>query len=436
VVAVLALAAPAAARAELVAPGVSAGALAVAADGAPRVAYVQGRELVLATRAETGWTSGRAATLPGPAGSVAGIAVSASGRVAVLAEAANGRWLVLYERTAATTRLSSLLPRLPAGARIGRAGLALDGRGLPVVAYAEWRPSGRTFLRLVRLEGRRYRPRPVTRRGFPPSDVPPAAAPVLLRNGSIRVVEAYGGGRGGSAAIDWMPQRADWLGQFLYSSPLAALVGGVSAAAAQGGVYAAWTVGFPQLGKLGVVLARHGTPVETALALDDAVLAGLALGAQGPVLAATAVVATVEGALTAALVRGSGGTVAELDGAAASIAAVPAGSQQVLLVLDGALQWFALPVAPLPRVTLAASPAPGGVALTGTVEGAAGSVTIYRERAGAPRVAIASAPLAPDGSFSAFDAAPAGPAFYRAVFTEPRTGLPAASLLRSPVGGG
>src|SRR2546429_272000 len=82
----------------------------------------------------------------------------------------------------------------------------------------------------------------------------PPAAPVVMRNGTVRVVEAYGGS-GGSAAIDWVPQRTDWLGQFLYSSPLAALAGGVSAAAApDGAVHAAWTVGFPTLGTLSVVL--------------------------------------------------------------------------------------------------------------------------------------------------------------------------------------
>ena len=89
--AVLALAAPVAARAELVAPGIASGALAIAFDGSPRVAYVQGTALVLASRTESGWTSGRVAGLPGAGGLVAGIAVAPSGRVAVLAEARTGR---------------------------------------------------------------------------------------------------------------------------------------------------------------------------------------------------------------------------------------------------------------------------------------------------------------------------------------------------------
>ena len=199
---------------------------------------------------------------------------------------------------------------------------------------------------------------------------------------------------------------------------------------------AAWTVGFPTLGTLSVVLARHGRRAESALVLDDAVLAGLALTPAGPEVAATDVVGGADGVLTAALLRDAAGATLELDGAAASVAATPGGSTQLLLAGDDGLEWYAVPAA-APRVTLTATSGPGGVALSGTVQGAtAGSVTLYRERPGAERVAIASAPLSPDGSFSAVDDAPGGPAFYRAVFTEPVTGLPAASLLRSAVGAG
>jgi hypothetical protein len=423
-VVVLALAAPAVARAELIATGVASGALAVGPDGPPRVAYVDGSALVLATRTPSGWTSERVARLPGTGGVVAGIAVSPAGRVTVLAEASSGRWLVLWERTRA---LRSLLPHLPTGARIGRAGLALDRSGLPVVAYAEWRRSKRTFLRVVRFSRGRYRTSGVTRGGFPPSDVAPAATPVLLPNGAVRVVEAYQSG--GSAAIDWMPQRHDWLGQFLYTSPLAALVGGgIWAAASPAGVYAAWTVGFPQLGTIAVVLAHHGTPVESELAFDDAVLAGLALGGDGPTLAATA---PVGDGLRAALVRGPDGSTIELDGAAAAIAPGP----QVLLARNGGLEWYALPPV-LPHVSLTATPVPSGVALSGSVSGTTGgSVTLYRESPG-ERVAIASAPLSPDGSFGPIDDAPSGPAFYRAVYVDPASGVPIAMLLRSAVAPG
>jgi hypothetical protein len=434
-VAACALAAPAVARAELVAPGVASGALAVARDGSPFVAYVRGRSLFLTTRS-SGWKSERVAVLPASGGSVAGITVAASGRVAVLAEAADGRWLVLYERSRKLVRSTSLLSRLAAGARIGRAGLAFDRRGLPVVAYAEWQPSGKTFLRLVRFERGRYRAHRVTRRGFPPSPVAPSAAPVLLPNGAVRVVEAYGAGAAGSAAIDWMPQRNDWLGQFIYSSPLAALAGGVQAVAGPAGVYAAWTIGFPQLGRLAVVLAHHGTPVETALAREDSVLAGLALGPGGPLLATNDVVPAGDGVLTAAVLLDLGVATVELDGAAAGIAAPANGAPQVLLAREAGLEWYATPAGPAPQVTLGAARVGDGMALSGSVSGAAGgAVTIYRERAGESRVLVASAPLSPDGSFSALDAGGAAGAFYRAVYVEPVTGLPVASLLRSPVSG-
>jgi len=418
-VVVLALAAPAVVRAELVASGVAAGALAAGADGPPRVAYVDGAVLFLATRTPAGWTKEGVARLPGRGGRVAGIAVSPAGRVAVLAEGASGRWLVLWERL----RTTSLLPRLAAGARIGPAGLALDRHGLPVVAYAEWRPSRRTFLRLLRFVQGRYRATAVTRRGFPASGVAPAAAPVVLPNGTIRVVEAYGDR--GSAAIDWMPQRNDWLGQFLYTSPLAALAGPVFAAAGPEGVSAAWTVAFPSLGRVAVVVAQHTTPVQSELVLEDAVLGGLVLSPDGPVVAGTALVG---GGLTAALVREPDGSLLELDGAAAAIAPGP----QLLVGRNGGLEWYPIPAAPS-SVALAATSTPGGVALSGTVGGAAsgGSVTIYRERPGEARVAIASAPLAADGSFGPVADSPGAPAFYRAVYVEPPAGLPVASLLRS-----
>src|SRR5207244_11463882 len=120
------------------------------------------------------------------------------------------------------------------------------------------------------------------------------------------------------------PQRNDWLGQFLYSSPIGALLGGVSASAGADGVYAAWTVGFPRLGKIGVVLAHHGRPVQSSIVLDDAVLAGLALGAAGPVLAATAVVDAGAAILSAGVLRDAGGAAIQPAGAAGGVAAAPA----------------------------------------------------------------------------------------------------------------
>jgi hypothetical protein len=83
-------------------------------------------------------------------------------------------------------------------------------------------------------------------------------------------------------------------------------------------------------------------------------------------------------------------------------------------------------------VSLTATPAPAAIALSGRVTDAAGgAITIYRERPGEPRVAVASTPLASDGSFAAQDAPGPGRFLYRAVYSG--AGLPAAALLRSSV---
>jgi hypothetical protein len=70
----------------------------------------------------------------------------------------------------------------------------------------------------------------------------------------------------------------------------------------------------------------------------------------------------------------------------------------------------------------------------GRVEGAPdGLVQIYRE-VPTGRAALGSAELGADGSFSFQDAAPTSPTLYRAVYVDAVTGIPYASLLRSPVG--
>ena len=76
------------------------------------------------------------------------------------------------------------------------------------------------------------------------------------------------------------------------------------------------------------------------------------------------------------------------------------------------------------------------VFVTGGSRGIGKAIALRFAELGAARVAIGSSPLSADGSFSALDDAPGGPAFYRAVFTDPETGLPTASLLRSAVGPG
>jgi hypothetical protein len=68
--------------------------------------------------------------------------------------------------------------------------------------------------------------------------------------------------------------------------------------------------------------------------------------------------------------------------------------------------------------------------VTGTVEGAAsGSVRIYRELPGAAPDLLGTAPLI-GGSYAFADRSPLEPLLYRAVYVDPRSGVPYAALLR------
>src|SRR5206468_6806510 len=144
----------------------------------------------------------------------------------------------------------------PDGARdlLGPAGLALDLHGRPVVAYALWHASHRTVLRLVRTDARgAFRTKAVTRKGFPETQTLASAAPVVMPNGQIRVVETFA-----PAAIEWSPIPGDWIGQFLHSSALGVPTGVIATAASDATLYAAWTEAYPTLGPPAVVLAVHG----------------------------------------------------------------------------------------------------------------------------------------------------------------------------------
>jgi hypothetical protein len=250
----------------------------------------------------------------------------------------------------------------------------------------------------------------VTRDGFPPSPTLPAATPVLMPSGRIHVVETYA-----PAAIEWRPIPGDWEGQFLHSSALGAPTGAVTAAVAGSTLYAAWTEAYPTLGPPAVVLAEHGTRARSAIALENAVLAGLAITPDGPELAANRCVAgSCLGLLGAA----------GLDGVVAGFAAAPAGTRDVLLATDEGLDWYRSPGKPSLAVSLARD-------LTGRVAGATGgSVTLYREHPDSPRTAVGVFPVAADGTFAASDptATPVAAA-YRVVYVDPATSLPYAALL-------
>jgi hypothetical protein len=163
----------------------------------------------------------------------------------------------------------------------------------------------------------------------------------------------------------------------------------------------------------------HASQTFSGVALEDAVLADLVVTPSGAELAANRCVAD---AVCEALVAGH-----ELDGIVAGYAAEPDGARQVLL--DGAdgLAWYRSPTALGVTVTLTST---SGL-LTGRVRGAqGGSVVVYRELSGGTRTAVATVPLAADGSFTASDPTlgPAAPAAYRAVYVD-ANGIPYAALL-------
>ena len=209
----LALLLPGTAEAEVVAPGVSQGALAVARDGSPRVAWIEGRRLLLATR-DGSWRPTSIATLPTVDGRVAGVSENA-----VLVE---GRrtWIRLVVRSGSRWRVL-VVADAPKRTLLGVSGFALDASGRPAAAYALQEADNATSLHLVRLatSGRLTRTR-ITQKGFPTSLVPPAAAPVLWPDGTIRVVESFS--QRGANAILWRREGKRWWGRVLHASALGA----------------------------------------------------------------------------------------------------------------------------------------------------------------------------------------------------------------------
>ncbi len=393
------------ARAESVVAGPVADArLARGPDDAPVAAYVAGGVLSVAVRGDGAWP---AATLqlPSPYVELDGLAVDASGRASVLVREVSGAWLGLATQTGSGWLWRLIRPdtRL---ALIGPSGLALDRQGRPVVAYAVWFPSRKTFLRLVRTgTSGALTTSAVTRKGFPPTQTLAAAAPVVLGSGEVRVVETYL-----PAAIEWRTIPGDWIGQFLHTTALGVPTGSVFAAAVGSIVYAAWTEAFPTLGPPGVVLAVRSKTVSSSVALENAALAGLALTPDGPELAANR---CVSDGVCGGLVAGSG-----VDGIVAGYTGGADGTRDVLLATAGGLEWFRSPGPFAVRVTLTPQ-------LTGRVDGASGgSVRIYREPT---RTLVATVPVAPDGSFVGADptATPVASA-HRAVYVS--GGIPYAAL--------
>jgi len=413
--------------------------LALGAKGTPHAAYVRGTKVVLSTRTAKGrWRSSNIGSAS--AGSqVKAFTVGSRGPVA-LVQSADGRRIFLVRRVTVGWQTIRIAGSLPAGMRLGWPGLALDKKGLPVVAYTRWSSANLTSrLLLVRVDARgRLASRRITYEGFPQSFVPPPAKPVIV-GGRIDVIESYGY-HGVVGTIEWYPNKHTWTGLFIDAGvgdfPLGPVLAGHTRT---GRVYAAWTESMLGLGEAPVTLAERGRLAKSEFVLDRALATGLALPASGPEVAANEWVDAGELDLggneqlwAGTVVRGKAGI--ELDGWIAGFAASPRGGRDLLLGGPGGLRWFRAAHGLATRVSLAADGDEGaGVQLSGTVLGVnTGRVTLYRERPGSPRQTIGKATITA-GAFSFADNPTVRPLLYRAVYTDPTTGIPYASLLRVPV---
>jgi hypothetical protein len=412
------------ASAEVVARGVADGMVTVLPRGAPAVAYARGQTLFVSRRTATGrWRAAFAAGEQGPL---------------LLTTGPNDRTLTLFRRAGRGWRRTALVTRLDAGVVLGAPGLAVDRSGLPVVAYTRWRSRKHlSQLVLVRVGPSGVRAEKVTTNGWPASYVAPPAAPVVLPDGAIHVVEGFGF-LGTVGTIEWYRTGRTWTGQYLSGDQGDWPVGAMFAAAGpRSVVYAAWTETTVAWDEYPVTLASHGQGVDSDFVFDRALTTGLALTAHGPHVAANQWVSSAQLGLTgdgfvwAGTISGNGGT--ELDGWVSGLARAPRGAEDVLLSSGAALSWFRAASFPV-RVTLGGMRQENGsVALSGRVRGrSAGSVTIYRERPGS-RSAVATVKLT-GGAFSFVDTSPPQAALYRAVYADPATGIPYARLLREPVG--
>jgi hypothetical protein len=399
--------------------GARQGALALAPGGSPRIADLEGNSVGYF---EPSWQGGAVVRLPSSNGRIAGFEIGPRGTPYVLAEDRGGRWLVLATRAGSgwkTVRIA----RPSGAARLGRAGLALDARGRPVVAYAVRYPSQKTYLRLA--DGLTGRSRPVTRKGFPPSVVAPAATPVLLSNGRTAVVEAYAAR--GTATLFWRQVDGAWWGRFLHAAALGVPIGPVLALGSGTGVVAAWSVFYPTLGQTELFLSRLTDRARARILADEAQASALALGPDGAEVGANVVV----GGLIAGLFAFEDGTSVELDGAVLGLEVGPEGSRQLLLAREDGLYAYRTANRPSTRLTLSAARNGPQVAVSGHLDAPGGSVRVYRERPGVPRVLVATVSAAQDGSFTALDEPGPEPAYYRAVYDEPLSGVPYATLTRT-----
>jgi len=403
-----ALVLPGAAAGEVVtdAPGAQEAALGIRPDGTPVVGYVNGPDVILATRTAGGWRSERIGGAP-LTGRVARIVYGRQGRPYVLLEHVDYGWLRLVDRTGTRWR-TVLLRGNGAG---GPAGLTIDRAGRAVVTYATWSlaPRPRSSLFLVREQPTgRFVTRPVTRNGFPPASAPPVAVPVVIADGSVRILEAVGGPTG-VVVLSWRHERGRWWGKIVYANTLGLPLGPAFVAPNGQTLDAAWTVFYAE--RVDTLLGTPYPRSQAVVALENSWAAGLLRTAAGYELAANE---RVGGLVAGRLVSPAATT--ELDGTLLGFARGSGDSRQLIVWRDGHLEWFESSALLQTRVTLSE---PAHDMLAGSVQGGAGgSVAIYDEQA-RPRALLATVPLTADGTFTL--SAPTG--LYRAVYVHPLTNV-------------
>ena len=434
------LVAPGLAAAEVVARGVHDGSLALDAKGTPYVAYVRGTSLVVATRTAPHRWRAQVADSVSAGSQVMAFAVGRAGPVALVMSADSRRLNVVRKRLLGwqSFRLSAKLGR---NGFLGWPGLTLDRAGLPLVAYTRWNSvSYKSQLLLTRIDAKgRARTIRITAEGFPQSYVPPPAEPVFVGD-RVHVIESYGY-RGSVATFEWFPRNHTWTGLGLDAGygdfPVGPVLGGVGP---DGVLHAAWTESLIPLGTAPVTLVTRGRISDSVFVLDRALTTGLALSRSGAEVAANEWVSPDDIGLSGQKYLWAGTIVfrrthVELDGWLAGLAVTPRGGRDVLLGGTGGLSWYRSPTRLTTRVTIEATDnGDGNVSVSGHVGGvSAGKVKLYRERPSEARVHVATISLA-GGAFSFVDHAPPDrPVLYRAVYTDPRTGIPYAALLRDPV---
>ena len=392
--------------------------------GRAHLAFVKGREL-WTDQLAIDWSPTPKAQLPDEDARIAGVRPGAA-----LVESRTGRWLRLYVQSTRRWRAIRIADAPKRGV-LGPAGLTFNGAGRPTVAYSTRDSDDRTSLWLVqvRRNGTLARTR-VTRNGFPISVVPPASQPVLMPNGTLRVVQTFS--QRGANAIFWRREEDRWWGRVLHASALGVTPFPIFASSPVGEeVYLAWTVAYAAQRELHLVFTSRTTRSRSVVIHRNAIAAALLFGPNGPEVAANENVA----GLTAGLIFSPNivtgilpSPPVEVDGRILGYARDSDGGVQLLVEREGRLEWFLEPGVPTVRIILDGP-------LSGRVEGAApgGVIRVYRERPGVPREVVADATIDANGRFAGTDAAPQPGTHYRFVYQRDASTFPYAYLAREPL---